>query len=351
MLPGHETCENSIAWRWTEARPAVFQKIALGSLATATNASPIPTARAPTPILRKVPDEVPVRCSPRLNWARAGAGTSAASARTASSGSPALRHAGLEVVVKLQPPLDRRTVVRRVVDLRDPRVVVDEREVAAIVRADPPHPAESGDRIDAVDHVGVEDVETGEAQVEPPAPEGEDPVDAQVGGGLERRVARIGLAVCLGERIERRVGAARLALDVEVEPHVPEPAPALGRLLVEAQVEADVELVGPVPAHEGLGQRGLRRVAAVLLDDLLRVGIAALAQGLLEGVAHLARPVGAAALLELDLEALGAREVAVEVDEVGREALAGGALEGGGGRIVVGVLDEEGGVDRGGGQE
>src|SRR5215468_404341 len=73
-----------------------------GSFATATNASPMPTARAPTPILRKLPPDVPTRSLP-TPWANAIDGT-----RSASSARP------LEVIVDPEPDAQRLPVVRGV---------------------------------------------------------------------------------------------------------------------------------------------------------------------------------------------------------------------------------------------
>src|SRR5436309_11827166 len=132
--------------------------MAEGSLATATNASPRPVARAPSPILRKVPEAVPARCSPSVNCARAGAAASDATstARPAAAASrDAARRAGLEVVIKREPPLRRRPVVGRVVHLGLLDEIVDV-EHRRVVLAHAPHPATAGDAVDAVDDAGAE---------------------------------------------------------------------------------------------------------------------------------------------------------------------------------------------------
>src|SRR6476660_3182572 len=79
-----------------------------GSLATATNASPMPTGRAPTPILRKVPAEVPTRWPPSEVCARAGPADTRAIAKA--------RGTSLEVIVESHAPLRARQVVRRVLE-------------------------------------------------------------------------------------------------------------------------------------------------------------------------------------------------------------------------------------------
>src|SRR6186713_1248525 len=75
-----------------------------GSFATATNASPMPTARAPTPILRKLPPVVPTRSLP-TPWERASPGR-ASRARTSTS--------RLEVIVDSDADPQRRADVRGV---------------------------------------------------------------------------------------------------------------------------------------------------------------------------------------------------------------------------------------------
>src|SRR5262245_62855163 len=102
--------------------------MAVGSLATATNASPSPLARAPIEILRNDAEEVPARWFPSLNCALAVVWSSSEATATApSAGSHGPRGASrrvaprgpaethrLEVIVELQPPLRSRPVVRRV---------------------------------------------------------------------------------------------------------------------------------------------------------------------------------------------------------------------------------------------
>src|SRR2546428_5685939 len=194
----------------------------------ATNASPREAARAPTPILRNEPEDVPARWLPSSNWARAGVARS-------SPASSAARATALEVIVELEPPLGPRPVVRRVVHLRlpDVSVVLHAREQRRIVGARAPHAAEPGHRVHPVDDVIVEDVRAEQAEVEAPPTRAEAPVEPQIGGELERRVLRVGLRRLLRERVRGRVGATRDPLDVEVEPAVLEERPALGRRVVE----------------------------------------------------------------------------------------------------------------------
>src|SRR5688572_15356089 len=77
-----------------------------GSFATATNDSPMPTARAPTPILRKLPALVPTRWPPTDDWASAG---QSGKTMTASA-MPTRTEATLEVIVDSQPPARRRPI-------------------------------------------------------------------------------------------------------------------------------------------------------------------------------------------------------------------------------------------------
>src|SRR5512137_1591464 len=95
-----------------DARPAGFQTIAEGSFATATNASPMPTARAPTPIFRNDPEEVPARWLPRSNCASATPGPN----RRSASANAEAAFLGSEVIVELESPRDAVAVVGRIVD-------------------------------------------------------------------------------------------------------------------------------------------------------------------------------------------------------------------------------------------
>src|SRR5262245_14181234 len=108
--------------------------MALGSFATATNVSPRPTARAPTPMRRKVPDAVPARCPPSVACAPAAHGSSSRSAEASAARK-------LEVDVKRQPPERARPVVRRIVHLADADEVVHTRDVARIELPLAPHVA------------------------------------------------------------------------------------------------------------------------------------------------------------------------------------------------------------------
>src|SRR6185295_11312956 len=67
----------------------------------------MPTGRAPTPILRKVPDEVPTRWPPREVWAQA----RSTEAKPAAARSTAPARRTLEVIVEAHPPLRRRQIV------------------------------------------------------------------------------------------------------------------------------------------------------------------------------------------------------------------------------------------------
>src|SRR5262245_7800077 len=317
MSAGQSTCESSTSWRCKEASPAGFQKIALGSLATATNASPSAVARAPTPLRRNAPEVVPTRWSPRLSWARAGptAVTVAATTRIARTTEARRRS---EVIVEREPPLRSGAVVRGVVHLRGAGVVRRVGHDVRLVRALAPDPALACDGIDATDDMAVEDVGALQAQIEP-LPHEPEPA---VGLHVERELHHAVLGVRLGRLLERAtdhrdgcVGPAGLSLQVEVESHVAQELPVLGGLLVEPQIEIGRQLVGAVPAHECLGQPGLGGVAAAFLHDLLLGRVAALALGLLARVAQPCRPDLAPPLRELDLESLRARKVAVQVHE------------------------------------
>src|SRR6185503_11871387 len=101
--------------------------MALGSFATATNVSPMPTARAPTPMRRNVADDVPARCPPSEPCARAAPGATrsarAIAVESSAAGLPAPFAAGaaspperlLEIDIELGPP-HAGAVARGVVD-------------------------------------------------------------------------------------------------------------------------------------------------------------------------------------------------------------------------------------------
>src|SRR5262245_9522160 len=130
-----------------------------GSLATATKASPMPTGRAPTPILRNVAADVPTRWPPSEVWARAAGAVAASAAATPSNA----RMRSLEVIVESQAPLCAGQVARRILKLAD-----DPRRARLIARqlvqlflreqALPRFIALAGEWIDAAGNVRVEDV-------------------------------------------------------------------------------------------------------------------------------------------------------------------------------------------------
>src|SRR4051812_45246760 len=145
MSAGHSTAEIDSSRRWSEARPAGFQKMAEGSFATATNVSPMPTARAPTPMRRNVAEDVPALWPPSEPWAWAVIATNNAASvrkpvRVSRAGlgvhrnrptlAPGIRRS--EVDIELQPPLRARAVVRRVVDLGDVREIVQAADVVGV---------------------------------------------------------------------------------------------------------------------------------------------------------------------------------------------------------------------------
>src|SRR5438876_11787076 len=123
--------------------------MAVGSFATATNDSPSASARAPMPILRNEPDEVPARCSPSLHWARAveALPTSTTNARAAAH----TRRS--EVIVERHPPLRPRAVVRRIVHVLLAQIGVVPRvgEQRRVVGAHPPDPPSAAHRVHPVD--------------------------------------------------------------------------------------------------------------------------------------------------------------------------------------------------------
>src|SRR5262249_25785014 len=131
--------------------------MALGSLATATKASPSPTARAPTPIFKNWPDVVPARCSPSASCAEAGAAAAASVSSARASG------ASLEVIVELEPVLGARAEVRgvvhvslEVVEVGRERRVLD--RIGIDVRAHARRRRLAGDAVDDLHDAVVEDV-------------------------------------------------------------------------------------------------------------------------------------------------------------------------------------------------
>src|SRR5687768_3119890 len=136
----------------------------------------MPTARAPMPILRKLPAEVPTRWPPTVDCAQAPEVTVAQHANPASRMAPAIRIAPvLEVIVDPQPPARRRSVDagmtqhRVALELRRGHVLP-----VALLRS------ASGARVHALDHLGIQDVLAHEAQVQTLAPEIELLIEAQV---------------------------------------------------------------------------------------------------------------------------------------------------------------------------
>src|SRR5262245_14601127 len=312
---GQSTCEAWTSRLWSEASPAGFQKIALGSSATATNVPPMPCARAPTPMRRKVADDVPSRWLPNPPWARAEPCAIVSATSVSARAQPQM---ALEVHIELEPPGCAAAVVRRIVDDSGLHVIVQAVDVIGIERALAPYVALPRDRIDAVDHLGPEDVVALQAQIAAAIEHRKSIVQLEIGHDLEWGVLRIGQPdrVLVGD-VVRGVGPTGLALQVEVQPPTPEPFPAVRRAVVEAQVEVGGDLVRTVPVHEHLGQ-ARQRAPADFLDGLVLGRIAALALRLLVRVRQLARPVVRRSLLELHLEPFRAGEVSVEVDEIRR---------------------------------
>src|SRR6516162_8973727 len=168
--------------------------MALGSFATATNVSPMPTARAPTPMRRNVPDDVPARCPPSEACACAVPGapshaTEAITQARAPRRRPVLERL-LKIHIELHPPL-RPAVVGRVVDRAHAREIVEPGEIARIVLAVAPRQAPAAERVHDADRVVVEDVRAGEADVEPPRADVEPAVDLEVDRELCRCVERV----------------------------------------------------------------------------------------------------------------------------------------------------------------
>src|SRR5438046_8065656 len=164
--------------------------MALGSLAPATKVSPMPSARAPTPMRRNVPDDVPARCSPSELCAMAGEAAPISAAAVAAK-RPARRKRS-EIDIELRSPLGAGAVVRRVIDSANANELVQAVDVVGIEAAFAPDVALAGDRIDAIDEVVVEDVRALQAQVEAAAHHLEPAVHLDVGGDLERSVHRVG---------------------------------------------------------------------------------------------------------------------------------------------------------------
>src|SRR5262249_25460703 len=145
--------------------------MALGSLATATNVSPMPTARAPTPMRRNVADDVPARCPPSEPCARATCGTNNRTVSSSRAASLPERHAKRrasllerlsKIHIELGPP-HAAAVVRWVGDRAHVRELVEAREESRVVLAVAPAQARAAERIHDVDRVVVEDVRARDA--------------------------------------------------------------------------------------------------------------------------------------------------------------------------------------------
>src|SRR5262249_27156553 len=148
--------------------------------ATATNVSPMPTARAPTPMRRNVADDVPARCPPSEPCACAAPGTPTPAAAQPMATSAASRPGRLlQVHIELHPPL-ASAVVRRVRNRAHAREVVEAREIAGVVLAVAPRQPLAVERIHDVDRVVVEHVRAREADVEAPRADVEPAVDLEV---------------------------------------------------------------------------------------------------------------------------------------------------------------------------
>src|SRR5262245_57232390 len=122
----------------------------------------MPCARAPTPMRRNVADEVPSRWLPNPPCARA---ELCAITRARHAAASAERRTELEVHIELEPPCRAAAVVRRIVDQAGLHVIVEAVDVVRIEGAFAPHVALAGDRIDAIDHLGAEDVVALQAQI------------------------------------------------------------------------------------------------------------------------------------------------------------------------------------------
>src|SRR5262245_55869102 len=247
----------------------------------------MPTARAPTPMRRNVPLDVPARCPPSEPCACALAGASSSAAATAiASGAASSPEGRLEVHIELGPPR-AAAVVRWVVDRAHTRELVESGEVARVGQAVAPARPPAAVRVDHIDSEVIENVRARDAEVEAPGPEQEPAVDLEVDRELRRRVARVRQPHRVGGAGgDRRERAARLRLRVDVDADLLMNSPVLRRLVVPAHVEARGELARAVPAYELLGQPRLV-AAADLLQRLLLVRIAALAARLLVRVRDL----------------------------------------------------------------
>src|SRR5262245_60425923 len=289
--------------------------MALGSFATATNVSPMPTARAPTPMRRNVPDDVPARWPPSEPCARATEASSSPPAKAMARRAASLPDRLLEIDIELRPP-HAVAVVRGVVDRAHVLELVEAGEVTRVGLAVAPAQPAAGERVHDVDGVVAEDVRAGDAEVEAALAELEPAVDLEIDRELRRGVERVRQP----HRVARaggdgRVRAARLRLRVDVDSDLLQNAPVPRRLVVPAHVEVGGELARPVPAHELLGQPRLV-AAAHFLQRLLLVRVAALAARLLVGVRELAGPMVRAPLLQLYFKAFRARVVAVQINEI-----------------------------------
>src|SRR6185369_1259834 len=129
----------------------------------------IPTARAPTPMRRNPPDEVPMRWLPSACACAVVASSgniSASVAASAAAGRQAVRRS--EIDIEDQPPFGAAAVVRRIVDGPGLHVVVEAVHVGRIELALAPHVALAGHLVDAIDHAGAEDVRRLQARHPPP---------------------------------------------------------------------------------------------------------------------------------------------------------------------------------------
>src|SRR5262249_5210165 len=205
--------------------------MALGSFATATNVSPMPTARAPTPMRRNVADEVPARCPPSEPCASAGpagAHRDASAARTiAIEDASLLRRLAeraassperlLEIHIELEPP-PAAAVVPRIAHPRRGGGLVEAAEQPRVVATVAPGEPEAVVRVDLADGPVVEDVRALQAEVEAARADVEPAVELEVDRQLRRRVPRVRQPHRIaGADRDRRVRATRLRLRVHID--------------------------------------------------------------------------------------------------------------------------------------
>src|SRR5688572_7749402 len=144
----------------------------------------MPTARAPMPILRKLPVVVAMRSWPTA-WARTQDGATSPRRRTARAGRRRAKPR-LEVIVEPQSPAHGRTLVRRVQDDAVHRELV---RILVLPHADLGQLP--GALIDAAGDLPVEDVLAGEEQAERLLAHGKVLGQPQVEQHLERAVLRV----------------------------------------------------------------------------------------------------------------------------------------------------------------